>query len=188
MRCCIGLMIREEIIKIIWTMAENERNNKLNDDERQYLEMMQGNIERMAANSANCKTWMVTIVSALMALQCTIQALNGWILLGILPTVLFWYLDVYYLHLERGMRNRETLFVNMIRDNKFGECEDALFNFQPYMIKMKDLSDEDKQNGLVATNDRWFSKSVVPFYGMTLIAVGVVSVVLIWGTIVGWFR
>ena len=80
MKCCIGLMIREEIIKIIWTMAENERNNKLNDDERQYLEMMQGNIERMAANSANCKTWMVTIVSALMALQCTIQALNGWVL------------------------------------------------------------------------------------------------------------
>lgn len=80
MRCCIGLMIREEIIKIIWTMAENERNNKLNDDEHLYLEMMQGNIERMAANSANCKTWMVTIVSALMALQCTIQALNGWIL------------------------------------------------------------------------------------------------------------
>lgn len=37
-------------------MAENERNNIYNDDDRQYLEMMQGNIERMAANSANCKT------------------------------------------------------------------------------------------------------------------------------------
>ena len=79
-------------------MAENERNNKLNDDERQYLEMIQGNIERMAANSANCKTWMVTIVSALMALQCAKPDLNGWILLGILPVFLFWYLDVFYLH------------------------------------------------------------------------------------------
>lgn len=74
-------------------MAENERNNIYNDDDRQYLEMMQGNIERMAANSANCKTWMVTIVAAVMALQCSISALNGWILLSILPVVLFWYLD-----------------------------------------------------------------------------------------------
>ena len=71
---------------------------------------------------------------------------------------------------------------------KFGECEDALFNFQPYMIKMKDLSDEDKQNGLVATNDRWFSKSVAPFYGISLIAVLIVSLVLNWGTILGWFK
>lgn len=169
-------------------MAEDKRNNKLNDDERQYLEMLQGNIERMAANSANCKTWMVTIVSALMALQCAIADLNGWILLGILPVFLFWYLDVYYLHLERGMRNRATLFVNMIRDNDYGGCEDALFNFQPYMVKKNNLSEEDKQNGLVATNDRWFSKSVAPFYGMMLVAVGIVSVVLNWGTIVGWFK
>lgn len=70
-------------------MAENERKNIYNDDDRQYLEMMQGNIERMAANSANCKTWMVTIVAGVMALQCSISALNGWILLGILPVVLF---------------------------------------------------------------------------------------------------
>ena len=78
--------------------------------DRQYLEMMQGNIERMATNSSNCKAWMVTIVAAVMALQCSIDALNGWILLGIFPVVLFWYLDVFYLHLERGMRNRESWF------------------------------------------------------------------------------
>lgn len=169
-------------------MAENERNNKLNDDERQYLEMIQGNIERMAANSANCKTWMVTIVSALMALQCAKPDLNGWILLGILPVFLFWYLDVFYLHLERGMRNRETLFVNMIRDNDFGGCEQALFDFKPCMKKKKELSEVEKQKGLVATNDRWFSKSVAPFYGISLIAVLIVSLVLNWGTILGWFK
>lgn len=89
---------------------KEERKNILNDDDRQYLSMLQGNIERMAGNSANCKTWMVTIVSALMALQCSLDDLNRWILLGILPIVLFWYLDVYYLHLERGMRNLETFF------------------------------------------------------------------------------
>ena len=66
------------------------KENLYNDDDRQYLQMMQENIERMAANSSNCKAWMVTIVSAMMALQCSVEALNGWILLGVLPIVLFW--------------------------------------------------------------------------------------------------
>ena len=97
-------------------MAENDRDNILNDDDRQYIEMLQGNIERMASNSANCKTWMLTIVSALMALQCSISDLNGWIFLVVLPILLFWYLDVYYLHLERGMRNRQTAFMYMFKN------------------------------------------------------------------------
>ena len=61
---------------------KEERKNILNDDDRQYIEMLQGNIERMAGNSANCKTLMVTIVSALIALQCSIDDSNWWILLG----------------------------------------------------------------------------------------------------------
>lgn len=59
-------------------MAENKKDNLYNDDDRQYLEMMQGSIERMATNSSNCKAWMVTIVAAVMALQCSIDALNVW--------------------------------------------------------------------------------------------------------------
>lgn len=164
-------------------MADDVRDNFLNDDERLYLEMMQGNIERMAVNSANCKAWMVTIVSALMALQCSVQALNGWILMGILPIALFWYLDVYYLHLERGIRNRETVFMNIIRSQQMDGYADAIFNFSPYMIKKEELKDEMVQQGLVATDDRWFTNSVAPFYGVTFVAVVIVSVVLNWSVI-----
>ena len=168
-------------------MAENVRNNIYNDDDRQYLQMMQGNIERMAANSSNCKAWMVTIVSAMMALQCSVEALNGWILLGVLPIVLFWYLDVYYLHQERGMRNRETVFMNILKSGIQDGYGDALFYFKPLMIKKSDLKDEMKRQGLVATNDRWFTKSVIPFYGVTLVAVVIVYVVLNWEVVKGWF-
>ena len=166
---------------------EEEKMNVYNDDDRQYLLIMQGNIERMAANSSNCKTWMVTIVSALMALQCSINALNGWILLGVLPIVLFWYLDVYYLHLERGMRNRETVFMNILRSGSSDGYDDALYDFKPLLIKKKDLTLEKKRQGLVATNDRWFTKSVIPFYGVTLMAVVIVYLVLNWETVKGWF-
>lgn len=167
-------------------MAEELKANMLNDDDRQYLEMMQVNIERMAANSTNCKTWMVTIVAAVMALQCTIDALNGWILLGLLPVGLFWYLDVYYLHLERGMRNRETVFMNILRSEKKEGYQVALFNFQPYMINKKDLKEELKAQGLVATDDRWFTKSVIPFYGLTLVGVLIIWAVLNWDVVKGW--
>lgn len=168
-------------------MADNKRDNIYNDDDRQYLEMMQGNIERMASNSSNCKAWMVTIVAAFMALQCSIDALNGWILLGILPVVLFWYLDVFYLHLERGMRNRETIFLNMVRSGQMEGYKEALFNFKPLMIGKKDLTDEQKEQGLVATDDRRNTESVAPFYGLTLACVSIISVVLNWDVIMGWF-
>ena len=108
-------------------MAENDRDNILNDDDRQYIEMLQCNIERMASNSANCKTWMLTIVSALMALQCSITDLNGWIFLVVLPILLFWYLDVYYLHLERGMRNRQTAFMYMFKNGLLEDYKNNLF-------------------------------------------------------------
>lgn len=80
--------------------------NPYNDDDRQYLQMMQSNIERMADNSANCKTWMVAFVTAFMALGSSIAVARYWLLLGIIPILLFWYLDTFYLHLERAMRNR----------------------------------------------------------------------------------
>ena len=168
-------------------MAENDRDNILNDDDRQYIEMLQGNIERMASNSANCKTWMLTIVSALMALQCSITELNGWIFLVVLPILLFWYLDVYYLHLERGMRNRQTSFMYMFKNGLLEDYKNNLFIFEPYMIKKEDLTEDNKSQGLVATNDRWFTSSVFPFYGITLIAVAVISVVLNWSMISEWF-
>lgn len=164
------------------------RENVYNDDERQYLQMMQSNIERMAANSANCKAWMVTIVAALMALQCTsIGDLNGWLLLGLLPILLFWYLDTFYLHLERGMRNRERDFLNKRNIEDASVYETVLFNLKPLMIDEKDLTDEQKQAGIVATDDRWFSKSTAPFYLTPIIVIVVMTIVINWSIIIGWF-
>ena len=93
--------------------------------------------------------------------------------------------DVYYLHLERGMRNRESEFMNILRSGKMDEYQEALFNLAPYMIKKKDLKEEMKKQGLVATDDRWLTKSVVPFYGLTLAGVLIISAVLNWDVIKG---
>lgn len=70
------------------------------DDDRLYLQMMQDNITRMAINSTNCKSWMVMLMSGFLALGCSINDLNGWIWIAIIPVIIFWYLDSYYLEME----------------------------------------------------------------------------------------
>lgn len=143
-----------------------EKMNLYNDDDRQYLQMMQSNIERMVANSANCKTWMVAFVTAFMALGSSVAVNKSWLALGIIPVLLFWYLDTFYLHLERGIRNRERDFVNKCLDGNDEEYKKALFNFKPMMLKKDEL-----EKGLVATNDRWFSVLTAPFYCIAIVAV-----------------
>lgn len=149
------------------------KQDVFSNDDRQYLQMMQSNIERMAANSANCKTWMVAFVTAFMALGSSVAINKCWLALGIIPVLLFWYLDTFYLHLERGMRNRERDFLNKVAAGDDEGYKIALFNFKPMMVKKNEA-----KNGLVATNDRWFSQSTAPFYCIAIIAVLIVAFVV----------
>jgi len=154
----------------------NMEENMYNDDGRQYLQMMQENIARMAANSANCKNWMVTLVAGMLAISCGISALNGWILLTLVPVLVFWYLDTFYLELERKMRNRQLDYILKVKKNDSDGVKDALFCFAP--LKKEKLTKEEESLGYVATNDRAFSASIAPFYCSILVVVLIVSFVL----------
>ena len=75
----------------------------MTDDERKHLEMIQAAITRMASNSFVAKGWSVTAVSALLAFAAGTK--HQWIaLIALLPTIVFWSLDGYYLALERRYR------------------------------------------------------------------------------------
>lgn len=149
----------------------------------QYINMLHDTINRMAANSANCKTWMVTIVTAFMALQCSVQSINGWVLLGLLPVILFWYLDAMYLKLERGFRNREREFINAVCNAKIDQdiCKVALYDFSVL------YKDKDDEMGFKSTKNLWLSKSVFPFYIVPFVIVLLLSLILNWQTISGLF-
>lgn len=68
-----------------------------------HLEFIQNIINRMNSNSFQIKEWMITIVSALLALYANSNNVT-YIFVAIVPTLLFWYLDAYYLQLERKFR------------------------------------------------------------------------------------
>ena len=150
-------------------------NNMFSDDGRQYLQMMQDNIARMASNSANCKSWLMALISALFAIGASIDALQGWIFFTVVPVIMFWWLDAYYLKLERGMRNRQKLFINIVSNSTSTEDEyvAALFDFRTF-----NLDKPDKQAGLVSTKRVAWTESILPFYVPVLIVVLVISTLI----------
>ena len=81
-----------------------------------HLQLVSSIIDRMAGNSFQIKSWVVTLVSAVL----TISFLNEsksiqWI--SVLITVIFCGLDTYYLYLERVFRNLYTDVVSGTIDN-----------------------------------------------------------------------
>src|SRR5437762_650136 len=69
-----------------------------------HLTMLQGIINRLAGNSASCKTWCVTLVSAL-AVVAADKRNATLLLVSAIPIPLFAALDSYYLGLERRFRD-----------------------------------------------------------------------------------
>ncbi len=106
------------------------------EDIRTHLQMMQSVITRMADNSRACKTWAVTLVAAILVVVARFGGGNNdtafgenAALLALVPTILFWLLDGYYLAQERGFRKSYDRFVS--RHNA-GQREDgALFKIEP---------------------------------------------------------
>lgn len=75
----------------------------MDNSKSQHLEFIQNVITRMNANSFQIKSLTIMIVTALMGIYAT--TLNKFfILLGIFPTLIFWFLDTYYLQQERKFR------------------------------------------------------------------------------------
>jgi hypothetical protein len=77
---------------------------KVNEDQRKYLEMIQAVISRLSSNSFLLKGWSVTLASALLGYAST-QRNDLIASLTLLPALVFWALDAYYLAQERLHRD-----------------------------------------------------------------------------------
>jgi hypothetical protein len=90
-----------------------------------YLTILQAVIGRMASNSANCKTWCITLVSAIVVIIAD-KGKPSYVWISIVPIVLFLVLDSYYLSLERQFRG---VYNDFIRKLHFGNAtvEDVFY-------------------------------------------------------------
>ncbi|MEJ1250634.1 hypothetical protein [Denitratimonas tolerans] len=76
-----------------------------------HLGMLQNVVQRMASNSASCKTWCITIVSAIIVAVAD-KPNEKLLWIAAIPIPAFLLLDAYYLGLERGFRDSYNAFVS----------------------------------------------------------------------------
>jgi len=75
----------------------------MEEEKIKHLEFIQNIITRMNTNSFQIKEWTVILISAFLALYASTKN-NCFILLGVVPATLLWFLDAYYLTQERKFR------------------------------------------------------------------------------------
>lgn len=98
-------------------MVESQPLNEESSAVQSHLTIMQGVINRMGENSRSCKVWCVTLVAATLVLVArTGEPQHA--LIALVPTLLFWVLDAYYLGLERRFRKSYSAFVGKVHERK----------------------------------------------------------------------
>jgi hypothetical protein len=127
------------------------------ESKRAHMEMVQGVVSRMAQNSSANKGWAVALVSGLYALAAAGSNVK-FAYVAYLPSVMFWYLDAYYLRQERLFRK--------LYDHVRGTADDKVdysMNTQPFAAAVDSLPKV------------MLSGTLAPFYGVLLITTVVVS-------------
>jgi len=122
-----------------------------------HLEFIQNAISRMAQNSFLLKGWAITIIVALFALAAK-DSSETYMLLPILPLVMFWLLDGYYLAQERLFR---ALYKEAIQT----QTKKAFGPFSMDTSKYKRFSYEKGRNTWIKAI---FSRTLVIFYAPIL--------------------
>ena len=121
-----------------------------------HLEITQSVVQRMASNSASCKTWCITLVSAILVIVAE-KGNSRYGFVALIPTLCFCGLDTYYLSLERMFRISYNEFVEKLHEGKLGATD--LYAVAP--------SGKLLQTFVAACR----SYSIWPFYGMLFLVV-----------------
>ncbi|MGV2872460.1 hypothetical protein [Colwellia sp. E150_009] len=105
-------------------MESNQFLN-LSDDStsvQSHLTILQNVIQRMASNSTACKTWCITLVSAVLVIVAD-KGKPEYAYISFLPIIVFTFLDAYYLALEKSFRTRYDDFVNKLHEKNITKSD-----------------------------------------------------------------
>ena len=126
-------------------------NNKI-----KHLEFIQSTITRMNQNSFQIKGWMITLVSALLALYASSEKVV-YILIAIVPAIVFWLLDAYYLQQERRFRGVYNDVAGLSPD-------DSRINVREFEMPIQKY-----QCGKYCYFNVLFSRTIFPLYGIVIV-------------------
>lgn len=128
------------------------KENKESSAIQTHINILQNIISRMANNSANSKTWAITIVSAIIVLLVD-KSKTDILYIAFIPLIMFFFLDCLYLGLEKYFRCIYNEFVKSL------ESEGFSFKNAYKLNGPKKLSEKIKYTFLGI-----WSFSTIPFY------------------------
>ncbi len=128
-----------------------------------YVTILQNIITRMATNSTGCKTWCITLVSAVIVIVAD-KGKPSYIWISVIPIMLFGLLDAYYLLLEKTFREKYNEFIKKVHDAT---------------ATINDMFIVAPSSGVKITTVEWIkaagSTSVWPFYSLLLVMLVIVK-------------
>ena len=124
----------------------------MDDTKMKHLEFIQSIITRMANNSFMIKGWTITILAAIFLLADKETNIN-FVFVALIPTLFFFFLDAYYLQLERKYRK----LYNLVSTGK---------SVESMSLQVLSSAKEDKTTFIQAL----FSKTIIIFYSCLVIA------------------
>ena len=130
-----------------------------------HLEFIQATITRMNQNSFQIKGWMITIISALLALYASSEN-TIYIFIAIVPAIVFWCLDAYYLQQERKFRGVYNDVAGLSSEDSRLEIKDFEMPIQKY------------QCGKYCYFNVLFSKTIFPLYGIVIAGLVIAYILL----------
>ncbi len=137
----------------------------MEDNKLKHLEFIQQTVNRMNQNSFAIKGWMITLVSAFLALYVS-SSNKLYIAIAIVPTAIFWFLDAYYLQEERKYRR----LYNDVAGVSGKETSKKLPEFA--------MSIDRYKGSEYAYTKSLFSLTIFPVYALILIGLSIASIVL----------
>lgn len=140
------------------------KSNFDSESVRHYISLLQDNINRMALNCRNCKTWLMPILIAVFTLPVSSVDPSKQLMVAIATTVLFFFMDTYYLGEEKRFRDIERSFVDKVRSGM--EYEQDLYYF---------TSDVNSKYEYLLKGIQ--SNSTFVFYGVILVVIMLISVI-----------
>jgi hypothetical protein len=83
-----------------------------------HISLLQGIIDRLANNSASCKTWCLSMVAALLSLAGAVHA-PVLVTIALVPVAVFGFIDTMYLAHEAAYRDLYGRMVAKIRSGEY---------------------------------------------------------------------
>lgn len=161
-------------------MKDNNKEDELMDtigtiDKNQpvvleHIRLLQSIIARMSEFSSRCKTWCVTLTSALLVVMLKGEAGDTGKMVPLCYTVisLFFFLDSYYLGIERSFRNKLHEFLDGVNQGK-EDIDKPLLDVGNRWGSICEWL-ENMSSQLVSTLGGLLSFAVWPFYVVLYVA------------------